>query len=126
MDKEQAEKYEQQVSLEYKNRKKKVEERKKGLCQKAQKALLMPPIKNNIIQWVNKLNKDIVYEGFFKNEKFFEIHRGIIVFSLRVVNKNIVYEKKLMTSTKIEKLQKIANEILLKNINSLGKFKPIS
>lgn len=82
--------------------------------EKIKKSIVEPFIKGNLIKWVDKDDKNRLYEGFYKDKLIFEIKRGIISFSLKIKNDKILKEhKNSHSSTDIFKLQKKANEILL-------------
>lgn len=126
MDSEQRKKYDEQVALEYKTRKNKADFEKKKAWELSQKALLEPKIKNNLIIWTDKNNNGSVYEGSFGKEKCFEIKRGFVSFSLKIVHKELIGDKKNNSSTELVKLQEKANKILWNNPEFLRKFKPVS
>lgn len=126
MDSEQRKKYDEQVALEYKTRKNKADFEKKKAWELSQKALLEPKIKNNLIIWTDKNNNGSVYEGSFGKEKCFEIKRGFVSFSLKIVHKELTSDKKNNSSTELIKLQEKANKILWNNPEFLRKFKPVS
>ena len=126
MDTEQRKKYDEQVASEYKNRKEKRQRKIKKEKEARQKALLEPCIKDNIIIWTDKLNNGTIYEGSFGKEKCFEIKRGLVSFSLKIIHKEIISDSKNNSSTELIKLQGKANEILWRNQEFLRKFKSVS
>jgi hypothetical protein len=125
MDSKELQKHNEQVALEYKTRKLAADLKKQKALQANQKALLQPNIKKNLIVWIDKNNNGIVYEGSFGKEKCFEIKRGIVSFSLKIIHKEIKYNKS-HSSTELIKLQEIANKILWDNPEFILKFKPVS
>jgi len=126
MDSEQRKKYDEQVALEYKGRKEKALEEKKKFRQAQQKTLLEPAIKKNIVVWTDKFNNGSVYEGSFGKEICFEIKRGLLSFSLKIVHPELKTPRKNNGSTELIKLQEMANKILWNNPEFLLKFKPVS
>lgn len=124
--KKNLEEYEKKVSQEFKTRKEKRRLSEALLAKERKIAILEPYIKNNKIVWSDKYNNGSFYEGYLKKEKCFEIKRGVVTFSLKVIHKEILCEKKSFSSINILKLQKEASEILNKNIDFLRKFKAIS
>jgi hypothetical protein len=126
VDTEQRKKYDEQVASEYKNRKEKRQRKIKKEKEARQKALLEPCIKDNIIIWTDKLNNGTIYEGSFGKEKCFEIKRGLVSFSLKIIHKEIISDSKNNSSTELIKLQGKANEILWRNQEFLRKFKSVS
>ena len=124
MNEEQRKKYDEQVALEYKNRKEKRQKKIKKEKEAHQKALLEPNIKDNIVVWTDKLNNGTIYEGSFGEEKCFEIKRGLVSFSLKIIHKELKFGSKNNSSTELIKLQERANKILWSNPEFLRKFKP--
>jgi hypothetical protein len=88
-----------------------------------QKALLNPNIKNNLITWTDKYKNGNVYEGTFGKEKCFEIKRGIITFSLKIIHEELKADNKKYSSMGLFNLQEKANKILKSNPEFLKKFK---
>lgn len=125
MTKEERQKYDEAISLEYKTRKIKTESEKNKAMATHQKALLQPNIKKNLISWTDKYKNGTVYEGTFGKEKCFEIKRGIMLFSLKVIHKELKYNKN-NSSMELIKLQEKANKVLWENVDFLLKFKPVS
>lgn len=119
-------KIEAENALKWKVKKEKIKQDKIEAKKKRQKELLQPNVKNNIINWIDKNNDGAFYIGMFGKEKCFEIKRGALTFSLKIIHKELVSDKKNFNSTELIKLQKSANEVLWKNPEFLRKFKPIS
>lgn len=126
MNSEQRKKYDEQVALEYKSRKEKSLKEKEKARQTQQKKMLEPAIKKNIVIWIDKFNNGNVYEGSFGKEICFEIKRGLLSFSLKIVHPELKTPSKNNVSTELIKLQEIANKILWNNPKFLLKFKPVS
>jgi hypothetical protein len=126
MNSKDLQKYNEQVSKEYKERKAKSDFKKKQAYEANQRVLLEPKNKNNLIIWSDKNNNGSVYEGNFGKEKCFEIKRGFVSFSLKIIHKEIVSDKKNSSSIELIKLQEKANKILWNNPEFLRKFKPVS
>lgn len=126
MNSKDLQKYNEQVSEEYKDRKAKFDFKKKQAYEANRRVLLEPSIKDNLIIWTDKNNNGSVYEGSFEKEKCFEIKRGFVSFSLKIVHKELTSDKKNNSSTELIKLQEKANKILWNNPEFLRKFKPVS
>jgi hypothetical protein len=126
MNSKDLQKYNEQVSEEYKDRKAKFDFKKKQAYEANRRVLLEPSIKDNLIIWTDKNNNGSVYEGSFGKEKCFEIKRGFVSFSLKIVHKELTSDKKNNSSTELIKLQEKANKILWNNPEFLRKFKPVS
>lgn len=126
MDAEQRKKYDEQVALEYKHRKERRKQEEEKTKATRQKILLEPNIKNNIVVWADKNNDGSIYEGKFCKEKCFEIKRGILTFTLKIIHKELKFESKNNSSTELIKLQEKANKILWNNPKFLRKFKSVS
>ena len=85
--------------------------------QKAKKEhlLLNPNFKNNLIKW-ERFGSG--FKGKFKDKYIFEIKRGILLFQLKIIPKELrdfVKDKKMQTSynaIEIIKLQEKANKLL--------------
>ena len=82
--------------------------------------LLNPNIKDNLIEWVRDKKNDKIFHGFLNDEKYFNITAGILSFTLSIINVKLRdkhYKAKtryIYTSMELLKLQKIANNILIK------------
>lgn len=126
MNSKDLQKYNEQVSEEYKDRKAKFDFKKKQAYEANRRVLLEPSIKDNLIIWTDKNNNGSVYEGSFGKEKCFEIKKGFVSFSLKIVHKELTSDKKNNSSTELIKLQEKANKILWNNPEFLRKFKPVS
>ena len=126
MNSKDLQKYNEQVSEEYKDRRAKFDFKKKQAYEANRRVLLEPSIKDNLIIWTDKNNNGSVYEGSFGKEKCFEIKRGFVSFSLKIVHKELTSDKKNNSSTELIKLQEKANKILWNNPEFLRKFKPVS
>jgi len=83
-------------------------------------------IKDNVITWSDRYANGMVYEGNFGKKNCFKITRGMVIFSLKIINDEIISNKRVFNSTELIKLQKIANDILQKNTDFLRKFKSLS
>lgn len=125
MNDKERQKLDEATSLEYKTRRMKAKLEKNKAIAAHQKALLQPNIKKNLITWTDKYKNGTVYEGTFGKEKCFEIKRGIVSFSLKVIHKELKYNKN-NSSMKLIKLQEKANKVLWENKEFLLKFKPVS
>ena len=86
--------------------------------EKKQKALLEPNIKGNLVVWTDRYKNGKVYDGSYKDIALFEIHRGILFFSLKIINEKIKYYKKNISSPELIKLQETAVTILRNNIKA--------
>ena len=135
MVKEEQKKIDEENAEKWKIRKEKIRQEKIKAKEDFKKSLLNPNIKGNLLTWVDKNNNGNIYSGFLNNKIFklnkkekpcFEIRRGILVFSLKIVNQQIISEKTNFTSTELVNLQKKAITILRNNPDFLRKFKTIS
>lgn len=85
--------------------------------------LLGSNIKGDLIVWKRDKKNDKIFYGFLNDEKYFNITAGLLNFTLKIENDEInkAYRKKtsrtMHTSTELKKLQKIANDILVKFIS---------
>ena len=77
------------------------------------RTILSPNIKNNLLEWKAKDIYLHQLDGYFRKKHIFEIKRGLISFSLKIVHKGYMehYNKK-HSSPDIVKLQEKANKIL--------------
>jgi hypothetical protein len=119
-------KLEEKNALNWRLRKEKIAQDKIKAKELFKKSLLEPNIKKNLIVWIDKYNNGKVYEGLFAKEKCFEIKRGIILFSLKIIHDELKIDNRSNNSIDLIKLQEKANNILLNNPEFLRKFKPIS
>jgi len=109
---------EQKIKSEIRKQKRRVSKAKKH--QEAEMSLLVPKFKNNKVEWNRKGNS---FEGYFDSKLMFEIKPGILTFSLRLKDRDIIkYFRKngkssSFSSTELTKLQKKANDILLEAIS---------
>jgi hypothetical protein len=108
--------------LKRKIKRKQLEKEKIKKKESFQKSLLEPNIKENLIIWTDKYKNGNLYQGWFKDDLFFEIKRGFVTFSLKITNNNINKKNcNHFTSTDIIKLQEKANTILKENIQKIKK-----
>jgi hypothetical protein len=119
-------KLDEETTKQWNLKKEKIKQDKAKAKELFQKALLEPRIKNNLIVWVDKNKNGSVYEGSFGKEKCFEIKRGVLMFSLKTIHKELNVHTRNNNSTELFKLQEKANKILWNNPEFLRKFKPVS
>lgn len=108
-----------QIKKKKKKEKRKMEREKK--FQEIKDFILTPPFKNNIIKWEMKGND---FYGYYEDNCFFCIKRGVLVFSLKILDNGL--KEKLLKSNKFNisssmdlvKVQKKANDILTWFISS--------
>jgi len=112
MDAKEALEYSEKVFLEYSKRKKLTQEKRKKKAEFFKNILLNPKIKNNKVKWVDRYGNASVLDGYFNEEKFFEIKKGMVLYSLKIVSEKIPSQKKNTSSTNVFSLQKKSNEIL--------------
>lgn len=116
---------EEEDSLKWNAKKRKIKQEKENRKKLQQQQLLTPKIKNNLLRWVDKNKDGSVYEGVFGKEKCFEIRRGISIFSLKAIHEELKHCNSA-NCIDLYKLQKKANEMLWLNPQFLLKFKPVS
>jgi hypothetical protein len=113
-------------ALKWKNKKEKLRQEKIAKKEALQKSLLKPLVKNNIIIWIDKDNNGQTFIGSYVDDKkkkpIFEIKRGIVTFSLKILNDKIKDKLNNSYSINLITLQKKANKILC---DYLREFKPI-
>jgi len=96
--------------------------------QKRELQLLNPNIEKNVIEWCRKKGEQNTFEGLIEDDVWFEIKPGILTFSLRIKNIDLLEyhkeNKKSINTNGIELfvLQKKANKILLEFISRSQKF----
>lgn len=109
--KQQAELLEGEKSREKRKLKKKLkDEKKKQQWESYLKS------KGRLISWENKDKMGIVFEGYFKDKVIFEIKKGIVTYSLRVKDKNIIKDSINKSSMRLDDLIKKAEKILIESI----------
>jgi len=111
-------KLEQEIKAQERRAKRKKDKVEKTI--KFKKDLLEPKIKNNLIMWKDKNNDGKIYEGRYKKKLYFIINRGLMTFTLKIVNDKIKSDRKMMISTKLFYLQEKANAILHNNAQFLN------
>lgn len=125
MDLKSFSKQQEEDFAEYQKRKQKRNQKKVSQKVIYAEKLFNPLLKNNIVSWVDEKCKGKIYNGFIGEELVFEIKRGIVSFSLKIVHKELKY-KKVHSSTELFALQKKANNIIQLNKDFLRKLKTIS
>jgi len=109
-DKKKEFEYESEVTLS-KLRNKKHKFKKEKIQRESYEKALNPNIKSKRILWKNKDNHLDLLEGYFRDQKLFEIKRGLSLYSLKISNKKLLEYDKAHHSVDLIKLQKKAETI---------------
>lgn len=76
--------------------------------------------KSNNIIWEDKYNNGNLFIGIFNEEIFFEIKKGLLTFSLKIIHKKL--NKINKNSVELKKLQNIAEKILYEYLRKIKTF----